>query len=355
MEHRKPTRWGRLAGLGATATLGVALALGSMPTANAGTLYPTTTTVSANPASYTYPGSTTLTATVSLSLIVTPLGNVSFSADNGAINLGTAQLGNCSLLNVCQATVSTSPTQLPVGAHTITATYSGDTVSKPSSGTTIVTVQQSGATSSDTTCGSSGSCDTGIVYSSDFESAMRVQSDPATNELKATFVVKTADCTTPGTGQAAQFSSTNTSNSLLVDAWMFDQYADAAQAARARHANSDGTLPVHVCYVSTKQFFATYPDTKNGGSWDSDGYIKGASKTNLVPQVRLPDGTRGYEGLLTACNNTNNSGSDSTINDQGNNAPCFRLQAYATPSSFAGHSSELHTQIIAPGGDPRIN
>lgn len=354
MENRKPTRWGRLVGLGATTALGVALVVGSVPTANAGTIYPTTTTVTANPASYVYPGSTTLTATVGISVLVTPTGTVTFTADNGAINLGSAQLGNCQPLNVCTASV-TAANLLPVGAHTVTASYGGDLLAQPSSASTIVTVQQSGPTSADQTCGSTGSCDTGIVYSSDFESAMRVQSDPASNELKATFVAKTADCTTPGTGQAAQFSSANTVNSLLVDAWMFDQYAEAAQAARARHANSDGTLPVHVCYVSTKQFFATYPDTKNGGSWDSDGYIKGASKTNLVPQVRLPDGTRGYEGLLTACNNTNNSGTDNSINDQGNNAPCFRLQAYAAPSSFTGHSSEVHTQIIAPGGDPRIN
>ncbi|MDB5310947.1 MAG: pyrrolo-quinoline quinone [Gemmataceae bacterium] len=90
----------------------------------------TTTAATATPTSSTYGQSVTLTASVSGAPAATPTGTVQFTA--GSIDLGTAPLSG--------GTATLTTTRLPAGTDTVTATYSGDTVYNPSSGTARATV-----------------------------------------------------------------------------------------------------------------------------------------------------------------------------------------------------------------------
>ena len=81
---------------------------------------------------------TTFTATVTGPAAAgTPTGNVTFTE-------GTTTLGTVPLDATGMATFSTST--LPVGPHTITATYGGNTDLAPSSGTFAVTIAQATST-----------------------------------------------------------------------------------------------------------------------------------------------------------------------------------------------------------------
>jgi large repetitive protein len=121
------------------------VAVGLVP-APASAILPTSTTVSASPASSVVGTPVTLTATVTLQglggALVTPSRDVRFTATAGGptVQLGTAQLpAGCLLtIRVCDASLTTSA--LPVGSVTVTATYVGDSIAATSSGTTQATV-----------------------------------------------------------------------------------------------------------------------------------------------------------------------------------------------------------------------
>jgi len=109
-------------------------------------LLPTTTTLSVSNAQITEGDPVTLTATVQISgvggLLVTPSGTVAYTASTPGgpvVQLGTAPLASCVLtLSQCRSTLTTA--QLPVGAVTVTAHYSGDQVTQPSTGSAQVQV-----------------------------------------------------------------------------------------------------------------------------------------------------------------------------------------------------------------------
>jgi hypothetical protein len=151
------------------------------PAASAATslqILATTTSVSATPSvvvaaslddpSFT-PQSTTLTATVTEAplggLVVTPTGKVTFRATDAhgaSIALGSKNVGLCLLTLVkCTASLSTNgfrvdPLDATAGGTTwtVTASYPGDTLAKPSMGTTEVTA----ATGDTSTCETNASC-----------------------------------------------------------------------------------------------------------------------------------------------------------------------------------------------------
>jgi photosystem II stability/assembly factor-like uncharacterized protein len=93
---------------------------------------PTTTTASVNQTSITSGQSVTYSATVT-SLGGAPTGTVSFT-------VGSTTL--CENLSLTSGEASCSSTNAPIGANTVTATYSGDPNFLPSRGTTTITINQ---------------------------------------------------------------------------------------------------------------------------------------------------------------------------------------------------------------------
>ena len=145
----RPRRSSRPIFVGAVAMATCATALVSQPVAaNAAALLSTTTKLTSSATTIASGGNVHLTATVKTlgegGFVVTPTGTVTFSATNGgpAVNLGTSTVtANCLVLvTPCVATVDT--TALPVGVDTVVAHYNGDTLSKPSSGTLSITVEE---------------------------------------------------------------------------------------------------------------------------------------------------------------------------------------------------------------------
>ena len=131
-----------------TIGLGIALFVAPVAPASAAGILPTATTVQASASPVLVGSPVTLTAQVSVlglgGLLVTPTGNVSFSAANGGppIALGSAPLSpTCLVLSPCLATLTTSA--LTVGTSTITAAYAGDLLGAASAGTTAVVVNAS--------------------------------------------------------------------------------------------------------------------------------------------------------------------------------------------------------------------
>lgn len=151
MNNRLIMRLG--AGLTAMATIGALGAIGATSAAANGLqILPTTTTVVANPSSVvSTPGaSVTLTATVgSIDLYVTPAGSVYFTiTEVGSpfpINSPGVGLNNCIiLLSKCTATLVVPLPDANPGIYTVVAHYTGDSLSKPSAGSTTVVVNDAG-------------------------------------------------------------------------------------------------------------------------------------------------------------------------------------------------------------------
>lgn len=121
---------------------------------------PTTTTVVASALSVRYGQPVTFTTTVSAlhlgGLLITPSGAITFTAANGSqtVTLGTATIAKPCLLTVIPCTATFTTAQLPAGDDLVTASYSGDLLTGPSSGTVKVLVIPDG------TCEASASLST---------------------------------------------------------------------------------------------------------------------------------------------------------------------------------------------------
>lgn len=129
---------------------------------------PSSTTLTASPMSSTVGTAVRLTATVSVfslpGLAVLPTGSVAFTATNGVASaaLGSATLGPF-VLTACTATLTT--TALPTGTTSVLATYQGDALVAPSSGSAPVTVAPNTNPGSSATviCYAGQPCDSGVV------------------------------------------------------------------------------------------------------------------------------------------------------------------------------------------------
>jgi len=366
MKHSTPIhrrRW--MIAAGTALASGAMVGINAIQHAAAAGLIPTTVSVSAAKATIAQGGSDTLTATVSPSLVVVggisvaPSGSVSFSASNGAstVQLGSAPLGGCMTLGTCTASITTSG--LPVGSDTVTATYGGDTLFAGKSASTTVTVlptadQQHQAV---TTCTSTGPCSTGVIYSDTLDAAMQVSSTGPTT-LNAYMGGDSSLCSVPNSGSASNFTANpppGNNTAKTIDYYVFDTAADNAQAARVNHAvqaDSGGpVLPVHACYVADSTFKGFYPDPSDPtAKWGSDGYIVGNAAFGFVPQVHDSNGKLVYLGLLPQCVNNNDN--------SGNNAPCWNFETYSAPPAdatiAAGHSSEMHLEIMTSANYPKV-
>jgi uncharacterized protein (TIGR03437 family) len=97
----------------------------------------TTTTVTANPATFAVTASTNLTVTVKANTgTSTPTGSVSFSA--GSVALGSANLAGSA--GTATASLTVAGNQLATGSNTIRASYGGNTGFNPSAASVAVTV-----------------------------------------------------------------------------------------------------------------------------------------------------------------------------------------------------------------------
>ena len=301
-------------------TLGLAAAV--LPTAASAGVLPTTTTVTVSPVASVTGQQVRLTATVSIlglpGLGVTPTGPVSFSATDGSANtsLGSSVLGFC-LLTACTATLNS--TSLPVGTTLITASYAGDLLAGPSSGSapTSVTLNPNPGSSSTVNCFAGNPCDSGTV-SMDASTTLDVVASSSANNQTVTASI------TPGTlthctefegttnGELANFSSTATDATKTVTYTVF-----GAASTDLNNAYFDsGTLYLG-CYASTSPF---------------NGYTNGVY--GPAPQVNEPGLGLVFEANLSSC--ANNSGQK----------PCFQLER------FVGAESILTVNTTA--GDPHL-
>jgi hypothetical protein len=163
---------GLMVGLTTTAVVtpaSAALQLGLLPTSTTVSASQNTVVVQSTDPSFV-PQSTVLTATVKLApvggLLITPSGVVTFTARDAhgdTINLGSAPVSACLLsLTKCTAAVTTNKFYVATADQanggttwTVTASYPGDLVAKPSNGTTTVYA----LTGDSQSCTTSSSCD----------------------------------------------------------------------------------------------------------------------------------------------------------------------------------------------------
>lgn len=230
---------------------------------------PSATTLTVTPKSSTAGTAVTLQATVKVlglnGLGVTPTGSVTFTSTNGSATaqLGSAPLSAC-LLSQCTARLVT--TTLPIGTKSVTASYPGDGLVGPSSGTAAATVAPNPAPgpSSTVVCYAGQPCDTGTVSTGQTHTSVDV-STPAsssTQALSASMAAGQLHCPPSGTpdgdgddddaapfpGDVATFSSTA---------------ADVSKTVRYTGTGTVGTLMRHQynehtayvgCYGSVTQF-----------------------------------------------------------------------------------------------------
>jgi hypothetical protein len=300
-----------------TLTIAGFIAMTPSPTEAAGLqILPTKTTVasSANPAfdgaPITYSANVTILNT-NLGPI-TPKGTVTFQReglDDTTVTLGTVPLSSCIiLLSKCTASVTETP--IAAGAEgylqhfRVTATYHGDTLSKPSSGFVdeLLGYPHDCNTADEMAC-------TSFMVSANGTTGLEVtvpqQDGPATDyQIKIGFESAPLGCTTAGTGDTA----------------VYDVDLPAGQ----------GKMVDHVSYGAAAEKGKPNPDRI---CWQADSAFAGST----------PIGGGKFEGLLPLCG------------DGDNPPPCVESSWYLPPAPSEGGTlpSELHTYIATPPGDPK--
>lgn len=302
----------------AVLTAGASLALA--PSAFSAVLS-TSTSVSASPANSTVGTPVTLTATVGITGLggagVTPTGSVSFSASGvgTTTQLGSAPLGTC-LLSSCTAKLTT--TSIPWGSTSVTASYPGDGVVGPSSGSTPVTVTQPvpkpTGTSTSRTCPAGVDCETGYVNTS--STGLDTDSQPSSSQQTVTESLDTSGknlhChqnTDAQVGNLAAFATTATDSSKTVHYLGKGNVASKMLTYYAQHPAYLG------CFGSPHPF---------------NGYIGG---TYQPAQTVSEQGEVLYEAQLPNC------ATHAVL-------PCFTLTQNANGTATMN--------VSAPSGDPKV-
>ena len=288
----------------AVAALCVGPAVGS---AMAG-LVPTSTTVLASPDLISSSGSATLTATVQYGLLITPTGTVTFTDTTNNAVLGKAKLsGPCLLsLKLCTAQLNVSASQLSAGQNQIQASYGGDLLSAPSSGSTyLYTPENSG---DDFTCTVNEPC-TDSDTSPDGSAALSVRAGASSgpDTLLLSFSTIPLSCSTPNTGDIGVFDVTDPTVSDDVIMHTYGVFGFNAQTA---HPIVDG-LGGHVCFDSPTEF-----TTASG-----------------APATQQPDGS--FEGVLAPCVGGLNA----------SNAPCIEGGSFSSTGDGTG-TYEINVVVV---------
>jgi hypothetical protein len=299
--------------------------------ANATGGLPSSTTLAVSPQSSTAGTAVTLTATIKVlginGLGITPTGTVTFTSKNSAnqvVTLGTGTVGAC-LLTTCYATLTTS--SVPVGTVSATASYGGDNLVAPSSGSAALTVTQptSPGTSSTVVCYAGQPCDTGTMTSSDSTTQLDVKTPASgnTQTLSGNLSSGTLHCYEPPekgetpdgddddgvyVGALATFSSSATDVTKTIT-----KTGTGTTGAIMKHQLAEH--PTHAgCYASPKQFKGF-----TGGVYGNAPFI-------------AADGM--YEAILGTCTYTHNV------------LPCMK--------GVAGTGTTYSYVVSAPAGDPKF-
>jgi hypothetical protein len=292
-------------------------------------LLPSTTTVTATPASSRVGAPVTLKATVSVlglpGLGVTPTGSVAFTATNGTATaaLGSAPVGPC-LLTACTATLTT--TSLPVGTTSVRGSYGGDALVTTSSGTAPVTVvpNSNPGRSATVTCFAGQPCDTGVIAGT--STTLRVVVDPSAGNQTVTASLDhggqlhcvfggrpdadgDSDDGVPFDGDLATFSSTAPDASKTID-----YTGSGAVGARMLHEYIEAHALYAGCYGAPHPFL---------------GYVGGVyTNAQFVPGDGL------FEAQLSNCANN------------GGQRPCF--------TNVQGPGSTDTYRVRTQPGDPKF-
>jgi hypothetical protein len=170
--------------LAVVAIAGVTAAL-ALPAANANaTIFATTTTITASPATSIVGTPVTLTAKVSTLLnLAVPHGPVTFTSNNAAgktATLGTVSLASCSS-SPCTATITTP---LMLGTTSVTASYAAEGLTAKSAKSVAVKVNPNPTpgTSQSVDCYAGQTCATGTIKSSDNTTTLVVSSSASSGD-----------------------------------------------------------------------------------------------------------------------------------------------------------------------------
>jgi hypothetical protein len=234
--------------------------------------------------------------------------------DETTIGLGTVPVSSCIiLLSKCTASVTHTfpaaddPDYLQY--FQVTATYSGDSLAKPSAG------------SVDQVLGYPHACDTGLecsefMVSQNGTTGLEVtvpeqEGEPTDYKIRIGFESAPLGCTTKGTGDTA----------------VYDVDLEAAE----------GKMVDHVTFGAAAEKAKSKPDRI---CWQADAPFTGSS----------PVGDGMHEGLLQRCDNGTSDNPDDDVA-----APCVESSWYLPPAPSEGGQlpSELHTYIATPPGDPK--
>jgi hypothetical protein len=304
-----------VAGLPAAGLVAAAALAASAP-ANAAVL-PTKTVVSFSAATISPTQSATATAVVGrLGLGITPSGTVTFTDSTNGTPLGQATLTRCIvLISSCTASVTVPGSVLATDDNVIVASYSGDSLSKASSGSGDLF----GGTTTD--CAANTFCEA-FAGSTDGSSSLdvTVAGTDTPQSITIGFGDSPLSCSTPGTGDTAGYQLSNPNVPKTLDFTSYGDAADAAQAAHPISSLSDDAAHAYVCFGAPKSF-----TTKNG------------------LQSKKQD-TGEFQGVLPACKFV---GENSTAT----NPPCI-ASALFIPGNDG--PDEYDTVVQVPAGDPHI-
>ena len=318
-------RIARLAALSATwlAVLGGVAQAASAHTTGAGTtspapavLTPTQTVLTAPTDTVGPGGSVKVTATVYPGIFVTPTGGVTFTDDTTHTRLGKVSPGRkCLLLSSdpCPMSITIHAARLKPGANTITGTYSGGIAETGSSDSIVITRVKTNPTVTTTCAQGETQCQTSTDTSIDGTASASIATfgeiTAPTETISLSFQTTELPCSTPDTGDALVFSSTNAPNSKIVTYTVFGTAADVANAAYGAAGN--------ICLGSTQPFVT-----------------KG-----FIPPVFV-DGL--YYGLLPACS------PDYVV------PPCLEPATF-TPAGEEGPPEDEYVEdAIVTAADPRM-
>ena len=296
-------RWTRRAVAGFAAAGAVAgLTLALPGAADAAGPAPSSTTVTATPSPAGLQANVALVAKVKILNLpgagVFPTGNVTFSADTVGF-LGNAPLDTC-VLKTCKATLNT--TDLPEGTNVITASWPGDSVGKPSSGSkSLVVNETSYPTKSSVACNKfQNFCDTGLVESTDggtFSDLFTDQQPGTKHTLSLSLSNGTLKCGDHNAGELDSFSDSPDVQGIyktLDDTAADPVEADNVRAAFDSHSNYLGCFAAHAPFISGKTG-TTAPLVLEGTQFWYEAPLPACNPDNQVtPCFILHDGQDQY-------------------------------------------------------------
>ena len=299
-------RWARRAVAACAAAGAVAgLALAVPGTADAAGTAPSSTTVTATPSPAGLDANVALVAKVKILNLpgagVFPTGSVTFTADTVGF-LGQAQLDTC-ILKTCKATLNA--TALPLGTNVITASWPGDNVGKPSSGSTSLVINETSyPTKSSVPCDKfQNFCDTGLVESNDggtFSDLFSEDPPGTKHTLSLSLTNGSLKCADQNAGELDSFSDSPDVQGIfktLNDTATDPAEADNVRAAYNSHPGYLGCFAAHSPFISGKTG-KTAPLVLEGTQFWYEAPLPACGEGSVAPCFRFHDGQDQYGNFV---------------------------------------------------------